>query len=68
MKIIDFGLSQRLVKGKELKTLCGTAEFVAPEVKMINQKLHIGVVQSRIVLFCNPMTNFHFSFSEGCQL
>ena len=35
MKIIDFGLSQRLVKGKELKTLCGTAEFVAPEVKII---------------------------------
>ena len=33
IKIIDFGLAQKLENGKELKTMCGTPEFVAPEVK-----------------------------------
>ena len=34
IKIIDFGLAQRFNKDKEVKTLCGTAEFVAPEVRL----------------------------------
>ena len=36
VKIIDFGLAQRVEGSKEIKTLSGTAEFVAPEV-IINQ-------------------------------
>ena len=32
VKIIDFGLAQRVEGSKEIKTLSGTAEFVAPEV------------------------------------
>ena len=34
IKIIDFGLTQKINKDKEVKTLCGTAEFVAPEVRL----------------------------------
>jgi len=32
IKIVDFGTAQQLVPGVELKTMCGTPEFVAPEV------------------------------------
>jgi len=32
IKIVDFGTAQQLVAGEELKTMCGTPEFVAPEV------------------------------------
>mgnify|MGYP002527097652 CR=1 FL=1 len=32
IKIIDFGLAQRLDGASDLKTLCGTPEFVSPEV------------------------------------
>ena len=32
VKLVDFGLSHRLVDGKELKEMMGTAEFIAPEV------------------------------------
>ena len=35
VKIIDFGLAQRIEGSKEIKTLSGTAEFVAPEVNYI---------------------------------
>ena len=35
IKIIDFGLAQRLETGKEIKTLSGTAEFIAPEVNIL---------------------------------
>ena len=32
VKIIDFGLAQRLEEGKQIKVLFGTAEFCAPEI------------------------------------
>lgn len=32
VKIIDFGLAQRLEEGKSVKVLFGTAEFCAPEI------------------------------------
>jgi len=32
VKIIDFGLAQRLEEGKQVKVLFGTAEFCAPEI------------------------------------
>ena len=32
VKIIDFGLSQRLDPGKSVHMLFGTADFVAPEI------------------------------------
>ena len=32
IKLVDFGLAQKLVLGKELKEMMGTPEFVAPEV------------------------------------
>ena len=32
VKIIDFGLTQRLEEGKNIKVLFGTAEFCAPEI------------------------------------
>ncbi|GFS00827.1 titin [Elysia marginata] len=32
IKIIDFGLAQRLEEGKQVKVLFGTAEFCAPEI------------------------------------
>ena len=32
IKIIDFGLSRKLLDGKDIRILCGTAEFVSPEV------------------------------------
>ena len=32
IKIIDFGLAQRLEEGKQIKVFFGTAEFCAPEI------------------------------------
>jgi len=32
IKITDFGLSKMNIKGKEAKTICGTDEYMAPEV------------------------------------
>ncbi|XP_067094756.1 death-associated protein kinase 2-like [Osmerus mordax] len=32
IKIIDFGLAQRLTQGEEYKSLCGTPQYIAPEV------------------------------------
>ena len=32
IKLIDFGLAQRLEEGKTVKVLFGTAEFCAPEI------------------------------------
>ena len=32
IKIIDFGLAQKLQEGKAVKVLFGTAEFCAPEI------------------------------------
>ncbi len=32
IKIIDFGLSKQIKKSDQMKTLCGTAYYVAPEV------------------------------------
>ena len=32
VKIIDFGLAQKLEEGKSVKVLFGTAEFCAPEI------------------------------------
>lgn len=32
IKIIDFGLARRLNPNEEIRTLCGTAEFIAPEI------------------------------------
>jgi len=32
VKIIDFGLAQKLEEGKNVKVLFGTAEFCAPEI------------------------------------
>lgn len=32
LKIIDFGLAQKLEEGKTVKVLFGTAEFCAPEI------------------------------------
>lgn len=32
IKLIDFGLAQRLEEGKAIKVLFGTAEFCAPEI------------------------------------
>ncbi|KAG8225888.1 hypothetical protein J437_LFUL006819, partial [Ladona fulva] len=32
IKLIDFGLSQRLLPGTEIKAMLGTPEFVAPEI------------------------------------
>ena len=61
MKIIDFGLSQRLVKGKELKTLCGTAEFVAPEVKIIILKSKYYILRIAICIL-QPNDKFQFFF------
>ena len=32
IKLIDFGLAQKLEEGKQIKVLFGTAEFCAPEI------------------------------------
>jgi len=32
IKIIDFGLATRILPGEQVQTLCGTPEFLAPEV------------------------------------
>ena len=32
IKIVDFGLARNLTRETEVRTLCGTPEFVAPEV------------------------------------
>ncbi|XP_047139831.1 death-associated protein kinase 2 isoform X1 [Hydra vulgaris] len=32
IKLVDFGLAQRLVPGKDVREIMGTAEFVAPEI------------------------------------
>lgn len=32
IKIIDFGLAQRLTPGEEYRSLCGTPQYIAPEV------------------------------------
>ena len=32
IKLIDFGLAQRLEEGKKVRVLFGTAEFCAPEI------------------------------------
>jgi len=32
IKLIDFGLAQKLEEGKTVKVLFGTAEFCAPEI------------------------------------
>ena len=39
IKLIDFGMTRVVVEGEEESAICGTPEFVAPEVRKQNHSI-----------------------------
>ena len=60
LKIIDFGISKKFEKGKNTKTICGTVEYMAPEITkkkgygMAVDWWAVGIIIYQLAFGANP--------------
>ena len=72
-KLVDFGLSKMLVPGKLSFTLCGTPEYIAPEIAALTGHGHavdwwaFGVLLFKCLLGTTPFTRTEYD-EYGLQL
>lgn len=60
LKIIDFGISKKFEKGHSTKTICGTVEYMAPEITkkkgygMAVDWWAVGIILYQLAFGANP--------------